>query len=458
MRKCSFCLVSQKQLANRLSRSSDRERAADEKQVEKLFHDITSGMLRRKRGAGGGGGEYDLSDSDDGGEARRRAKRRQFAKMQRALFADERIGRIAENPRNLAFLRSIEDRGSDDDEDMAGWGDIIEGANKGSASNGEDESGVDASNTPGSAVDAAFVVPDSQPGPATTTASKTTRPTTTMTAAPSKTGGSNNNNGPSSYMRPPAPQRRTAAASDAARRRATTLGEVRESLSTLLDDDASRAAAGGSTLSSRVEDTDLDDDDDSAGDDEVDKDMDKENLSPRRRRRSNKGKTPPRKHRPAPVVIDRISLRRTDTGSSASSVASNTVANGPLAFAAAAPSTTATAGAPPPAGFRVPALLRRATTNSLLSTGSSASSSTSSLTTTTTGNDNNTNNTSAGFGDAAKLKRSAGRRSGVHYFAREAERRAQLADKEKRREAKKWRGAEQRAGAVGGLFGGGSFE
>src|SRR5436190_19002525 len=71
-------------------------------------------MLRRKRG----GDWNDLDDDDDGGEARRRLKRRQFAKMQRALFADERISKVAENPRNQAFLRTIEDRGSDDDMDF----------------------------------------------------------------------------------------------------------------------------------------------------------------------------------------------------------------------------------------------------------------------------------------------------------------------------------------------------
>jgi mediator of replication checkpoint protein 1 len=80
------------------------------KQVEKLYNDITKGMLRRKRGA-----EYELSDSEDGGEARRRMKRKGFAKMRKALLADERIGKIAENPKRQAFLRAIEDRGTDDE-------------------------------------------------------------------------------------------------------------------------------------------------------------------------------------------------------------------------------------------------------------------------------------------------------------------------------------------------------
>src|SRR5258706_2675671 len=92
---------------------SDKERARDEKQVEKLYKDITTGMLRRKRGQ-----DYDLSDSDDGGEARRRMKRREFAKMRKALLEDERIGKIAENPKKLAFLHAIEDRDEDDEVDF----------------------------------------------------------------------------------------------------------------------------------------------------------------------------------------------------------------------------------------------------------------------------------------------------------------------------------------------------
>jgi mediator of replication checkpoint protein 1 len=70
-------------------------------------------MLRRKRGA-----DYDLSDSDDGGEARQRRKRKEFAKMRKALLADERIGKIAENPKKQAFLRALEDRGSEDEMDF----------------------------------------------------------------------------------------------------------------------------------------------------------------------------------------------------------------------------------------------------------------------------------------------------------------------------------------------------
>lgn len=65
-------------------------------------------MLRRKRG-----GEFNISDSDDDAEARKRAKRREFAKMRKALLENDNVGKIAEDPKKLAFLRAIEDRGDD---------------------------------------------------------------------------------------------------------------------------------------------------------------------------------------------------------------------------------------------------------------------------------------------------------------------------------------------------------
>lgn len=92
-----------------LTSNSNKERARDEKAVEKLFKDLNSGALRRKRGA-----DFEISDSDDDGEARRRAKRREFAKMRKALFENENIGKIAEDPKKLAFLRAIEDREHDE--------------------------------------------------------------------------------------------------------------------------------------------------------------------------------------------------------------------------------------------------------------------------------------------------------------------------------------------------------
>ncbi|CAM1500935.1 Fc.00g100970.m01.CDS01 [Cosmosporella sp. VM-42] len=162
---------------------ADRERANDEKQVEKLFKDITTGMLRRKRGA-----DYDLSDSDDGGEARRRMKRRQFAKMQKALFSDERVKKIAENPGNQAFLRTIEDRGSDDEMDF------LDPVDEQSEQSQSQEDGDARPQT----------IPDSQP------------------RKPLASAGEN---------RPPAPMRRTKDG-----KKPSNIGEVRETLSNLLEE------------------------------------------------------------------------------------------------------------------------------------------------------------------------------------------------------------------------------
>ncbi|KAL9117192.1 MAG: hypothetical protein Q9187_006275, partial [Circinaria calcarea] len=92
---------------------ADKERASDEKAVEKLFKDIKNGMLRRKRGA-----EFDLSDSDDDVEARRRRKRQQFAKIQKALCENENVRKIVKDPKKVAFLRAIEDRENDEDIDF----------------------------------------------------------------------------------------------------------------------------------------------------------------------------------------------------------------------------------------------------------------------------------------------------------------------------------------------------
>ncbi|KAF7183641.1 hypothetical protein CNMCM7691_003920 [Aspergillus felis] len=101
--------VDEKQLA---ALNALHQRNADEKQVAKLLKDITTGALRRRRHADD---EFDLDDSDEELLARRRQKQREFARMRKALLADEKIGEIAENPKKAAFFKAIEDRDSDDD-------------------------------------------------------------------------------------------------------------------------------------------------------------------------------------------------------------------------------------------------------------------------------------------------------------------------------------------------------
>ncbi|RAK74057.1 uncharacterized protein BO72DRAFT_479843 [Aspergillus fijiensis CBS 313.89] len=105
--------VDEKQLA---ALNAHHQRTTDEKQVAKLLKDITTGALRRRRGANADD-EFDLDDSDDELLARRREKQREFARMRKALLADEKMGEIAENPKKAAFFRAVEDR-DDDEEDM----------------------------------------------------------------------------------------------------------------------------------------------------------------------------------------------------------------------------------------------------------------------------------------------------------------------------------------------------
>ncbi|RYC61274.1 hypothetical protein CHU98_g4945 [Xylaria longipes] len=368
---------------------ADRERAADAAQVDKLFRDITTGMLRKRR-RGGDGHDFDLSDSDDGGEARRRMKRRQFAKMQKALFTDERIGKIAENPRNAAFLKSIEDMNNDDE-----W-DFRDNFADTTSTSGDDSQSQNASQ-------ANEAIPDSQP-PAT---------------------GRKRSRTDDHTPRPAPNERRTR--NDA---RPASIAEVRRSLSTLLDEPN---ASTGSIISA----TEVDSDSDGEGERPSTPHTNKENRGPGRHVSGG--------------VVDRIMLKR---NSSSSLSTGSTSSTSKLAFTA--PSTAG-------GGFKVPALLRRATTNSskLVSNSNPTASTTTSSNisqASTTGGSSGSLNKAASFGEDGKLKKTAGKRSGINYFAHENERRAKVADAEKRREAKKWKGAEGRSKVVGGLFGSGSFE
>lgn len=328
-------------------------------------------MLRRKRGA-----DYDLSDSDDGGEARRQMKRRQFSKMQKALFTDERISKVAENPRNQAFMRTIEDVGSDDEMDF-----LFEPPPP-QAKDSQQQCSTEMRNDQEQAT-----VPDSQP--------------TAAMSAPAK--------------KAPASNRRTKDG-----KRPSNIGEIRETLSNLLEEPSGNAMIPATDPGS-----------DSDGDGDGGETANKENANPRRARHAG-------------PVVDRISLKR--QGSSNVSTGGGG-GGGKLAFAA---QNSAAGGG---GGFRVPALLRKATTNSLIggSTGSSGGSG-------GTGAAMAAGGSAGGFGEEAKIKKNAGKRSGISYLARENDRRAAVTEAEKRREQKKFRAVEGRSKAVGGLFGAGKFE
>lgn len=89
-----------------LTPGSGLERAEDEKQIEKLYKDVQTGALRRKRGGG-----FDLSDSEDEVERRRRKKQREFAAMRAALLKDENVGKIGEtlcDPKQVQLIANLD--------------------------------------------------------------------------------------------------------------------------------------------------------------------------------------------------------------------------------------------------------------------------------------------------------------------------------------------------------------
>ncbi len=403
---------------HKTDKASDREREHDEKQVEKLFRDVTTGMLRRKRGAGGGA-DYDLSDSDDGGEARRRMKRRQFARMQKALFADERISKVAENPRNQAFLRTIEDRGSDEEMDFI-----------------FDKPAAPAPAAEATAASASAVaIPDSQP----TTAEQQ----------------------PQQHRQPRRHHRRVSVTNG---KKPSNIGEIRETLSSLLEDDYHGLHVGGSNLSV-IADSQYggSDEENDGGGGASGAGSNKENVDVVARSQQAGVRRPGRSHNVQ--VVDRIALKRQNSTSSNSSSGSSSIgANNPAAASAAGAASAASgpfaASSMGPTGFRVPALLRRATTNSIMSNGSASSCSSSSNSAAGSGAGMARATGAGGDGrpDDGKIKKNASKMSGIHFFARENERRAALAVREERRQAKKARSAAGRSRAVGGLFGAGKFE
>lgn len=354
-----------------LTRYSDHERASDEKAVERLYNDITKGMLRRKRGA-----DYDLSDSDDGGEAKRRMKRREFAKMRKALLADERIGKIAENPKRQAFLRAIEDRGSEDEMDF-----LDDFAEPDETTDSQSQSQADVSQP---------VVTDSQ--------------VDTSMGPPKR----KRSDDPYTESRPPPNLRRTQPG-----KKPANLSEIRESLSSLIEEPNAMIVAQDSGSDSELE---IDGEPDS----DFARIKEKENRDPFALRRSNI------------PVIDRVSLKRASS--------SGLTANTRLAFSV---SNSAQ-------GFKVPALLRRATTNSSIASSTSSNGS--------GGIASVTERMTDGARSQAGVKRGGGKNSGVNYFARETERKAKLVKTQKKREQKRFKGADIRSKVVGGLLGGGKFE
>ena len=261
-------------------------------------------MLRRKRGA-----DFDLSDSDDDVEARRRRKRKEFAKMRKALLGDENVGKIAEDPKKVAFLRAIEDR--EDEEDL----DFLERSEESS----QPAIDVDGQGKPDSEV--GKDTENSQ----TTGLSKRKRPLT-------------DSNPESTNRLPPAARRTTTM------RKPLSLAEIRASVSFLIEEPDAMNIVPPS--SSPV-----------ASDNENDEnDQNNENTAmnpPTDRSPTNKNGDNPfaSRRRPNPV-IDRLSLKRDSSSTTSAST------NNPSHLAFHNPSNTSSTT------FKIPSLLRRATTSS----------------------------------------------------------------------------------------------
>ncbi|GAB1200184.1 hypothetical protein APSETT444_009551 [Aspergillus pseudonomiae] len=289
------------------------QRNADEKQVAKLLKDITTGALRRRRR---GDDEFDLDDSDDELLARRREKQREFARMRKALMADEKIGEIAENPKKAAFFKAVEDRDMDDD-----GLDFLEP---------EENSEFQAESS------SQDVIPDSQPDTTTTSDSNKRK-------RPLEPSSEEINNRPPPHMR-----RKPASLIS---KKPANLAEIRETLSFLTETPE---------YDSFHEDATVEDDE------EHDKDMDGEaaDEQPSNSQSTEEFVAPRHPRRTKGPVVDRLALLRQASSNSATSASSNTR----FAFQ--------TGSGPDPIGFRPP-LLRRTTTGSSSTTSSSSKSDTS---------------------------------------------------------------------------------
>lgn len=272
------------------------------------MRDITTGALRRRRNADD---DLDLDDSDDERLARRREKQREFAKMRRALLADEKIGALAENPKKAAFFKAIEDREMEDDFEL----DFLDEKEGGSQNESQD-------------------IASQEQGESAQDGNKRKRP-----LEPTAEDATN---------RPPPNLRRTPAS--AMSKKPATLAEIRETLSFLTETPEYDSFH-----------------DDASIDDEEEGDS---NTSGAEEAYSNDGGSqskdgfavPTHPRRTRGPVVDRLALLRQASSNSATTSGSS---NTKQAFHSG--------GSDGPVGFRPPQLLRRVTGGSTSSNSSSSS-------------------------------------------------------------------------------------
>lgn len=378
--------------------------------------DITTGALRRKRGAGE---ELDLSDEEDANTRRREVKRREFARMRRELLKDEAVGKIADDQKKQAFLKSIEDRDEAEDEDIG--------------FNDEEQAKEDS---------------QSQSQPETNTQTETfpteNRPIRKQPLEPSTADILN---------RPPPTLRRMGVKSGTYGCRPSTLAEIREQVSFLIEEPDSQQGTPNhhSSDDEALEPeayVNLDRHLRHADDENVDADegladfiVDDERPAFKKPQLPTE-RAPANERRTKANVVDRLSLLRQASSSSASSSHSGSK----LAFFSVKASDT------PSSLFKVSSLLRRTTTNSSFSSDSGASVSATGV-------------TERGAAEQEKemiRKAQGGKRSAINYYAK-----GRVEEREKVRQgrvmkssaARKTVGKGKKGGFLGGLFGGaGSWE
>lgn len=188
-----------------LTSHSDKARKEHDASVAKIYKDLQTGAFRKR----GVGDAFDMSDSEDEMEMRRRKKQREFDQMFRALKADEKIGKMAENPKRKAFFDTLMDHSDDSDLEFL---DHPEDPATNPTSQSDEEKRPAAQDV--------VAVPDSQTTDAPTNPSK-----------PNPATGDSQEK----ENRPPAHMRRTAAAASMIRR-PISVADIKDSVAELLDD------------------------------------------------------------------------------------------------------------------------------------------------------------------------------------------------------------------------------
>ena len=403
---------------------SDKERKQDEAAVSKLLKDITTGGLRRKRGAAD---DLDVSDEEDAIARRREIKRREFARMRRELLKDEAVGKIAEDKKKQAFLKSIEDRDAAEDEDIA-FGEVEQ--------------------------------TEEYTQPQTRSAKETTSQTNISAIDDQSQRKRPLEPSAADVMNRLAPShRRTTNQISSVQRKPSTLAEIREQVSFLIDEPNSQTGT-----------PDPDSSEDDAQEPEAYVNLnrhlhpaDEENEDPDegladfivdderpafKKPHLPTARAPATERRTKPNVVDRLSLlRQSSSTSSSTSTSSHTHTGSKLAFF-----TSKSSADNPSSLLKVPALLRRATTNSSFNsdTGSNVSA---------------TGATERGAVENEKemiRKAQGGRRSAINYYAK-----GRVEEREKVREGRVAKSTKVKnlksvgkgkGGFLGGLFGKSSWE